>query len=253
MIVGLITGGMDPLHSGHVRYIQDGARMCDILVVGLNSDEWLTRKKGKSFMPVEERIAVVSALKGVDHVITFDDSDGSAIDAIHRVKQMFPSATIKFMNGGDRNLSNIPEMSEDVEFVFGVGGLDKSNSSSWILQEWKSPKTERPWGYYRILHTEGKHIKVKELVVDPGKSLSSQRHLHRAEFWIVSKGRAAVGIGEAETIIHLEEQEELHIDNGQWHRLFNDTQKPLHIVEIQYGVSCEEEDIQRRDIPNGTI
>jgi len=248
MIVGLITGGMDPLHSGHINYIQAGAKMCDILVVGLNSDAWLTRKKGKYFMPIEERMAVVSALKGVDHVITFDDSDGSARDAIQMVKSMFPGATIKFMNGGDRTSNNIPEMTEDVEFVFSVGGDNKSNSSSWILQEWKNPKTERDWGYYRVLHTEGKTIKVKELVVEPGKSLSSQRHLNRAEFWIVSKGTAAVGIGEKESIIHLHEQQEIHIETGQWHRLFNDTKEPLHIVEIQYGLLCDEDDIQRREI-----
>ena len=248
MIVGLITGGMDPLHSGHINYIQAGAKLCDILVIGLNSDAWLTRKKGRAFMPIHERIAVVSALKGVDHVITFNDDDNSAIDAIHVVKAMFPSAEIKFMNGGDRTVSNIPEMNEDVEFVFGVGGDTKDNSSSWILQEWKNSKTIRPWGYYRVLHTEGKHIKVKELVVEPGKSLSSQRHLNRSEFWIVSKGCAAVGLGTEETVLHLTEQEEIHIETGQWHRLFNDTQNPVHVVEIQYGISCDEDDIQRRDI-----
>jgi len=248
MIIGLITGGMDPLHSGHINYIQAGAKLCDILVIGLNSDEWLARKKGRAFMPIEERIAVVSAIKGVDHVITFDDSDNSAKDAILKVKSMFPNANIKFMNGGDRTLSNIPEMTEDVEFVFGVGGDNKSNSSSWILQEWKNPKTIRPWGYYRVLHTEGKQIKVKELVVDPGKSLSSQRHLQRAEFWIVSKGIAAVGIGNKESVIHLHEQQEIHIETGQWHRLFNDTTETVHIIEIQYGTLCDEEDIQRREI-----
>lgn len=248
MIIGLITGGMDPLHSGHVSYIQAGAKLCDILVVGLNSDDWLTRKKGKAFMPIEERIAVVSALKGVDHVITFDDSDNSARDAIKQVKTMFPNAVIKFMNGGDRTSANIPEMTEDVEFVFEVGGNNKANSSSWILQEWKNPKTIRPWGYYRVLHTEGKTLKVKELVVDPGKSLSSQRHLYRAEFWIISKGLAAVGVGEKESIIHLHEQQEIHIETGEWHRLFNDTKEPVHVVEIQYGLNCDEEDIQRREL-----
>lgn len=248
MIVGICTGGMDPLHSGHIAYIQASAKMCDVLVVGLNSDAWLTRKKGRAFMPMAERKAVVSALKGVDHVIEFDDDDGSARNAIRQVKAMFPNASIKFINGGDRTANNIPEMTEDVEFVFSVGGDNKANSSSWILQEWKNPKTTRPWGYYRVLHTEGTHIKVKELVVDPGKSLSSQRHQLRSEFWIVSKGQAAVGIGDEETVLHLTEQEELHIDCGQWHRLFNDSTQPLHIVEIQYGASCEEDDIQRREL-----
>jgi len=248
MIVGLITGGMDPLHSGHISYIQAGAKLCDVLIVGLNSDKWLERKKGKAFMPFEERMAIVKALRNVDKVIEFDDSDGSARDAIRQVKSLYPSAVIKFMNGGDRNGTNIPEMTEDVEFEFGVGGNNKANSSSWILQEWKHPKTTRPWGYYRVLHNEGKSIKVKELVVEPGKSLSSQRHLHRAEFWIVSKGTAAVGLGEEESVIHLHEQQEIHIETGQWHRLFNDSKDPVHVVEIQYGTLCEEDDIQRREL-----
>lgn len=248
MIVGVITGGFDPIHSGHIAYIQAGAKMCDILVVGVNSDEWLSRKKGRSFMPVAERKSVVSALRGVDHVIEIDDSDGSARDAIRQAKAMFPASQIVFLNGGDRTAANIPEMTEDVEFVFGVGGENKANSSSWILQEWKAPKISRPWGYYRILHTEGMHVKVKELVVDPGCSLSSQRHRLRSEFWMVSKGIAHVGLGEQESVMQLNEQEGLHIECGQWHRLFNDTKDPVKIVEIQYGSNCIEEDIERRDI-----
>lgn len=249
MIVGLITGGFDPIHSGHINYIRSAATQCDILVVGVNSDYWLTRKKGRSFLPLDERMCIVKALRGVDHVIEFNDDDNSARDAIRKVKQMFPNEHIRFMNGGDRTASNIPEMSEkNVEFVFGVGGENKANSSSWILQEWKNPKTVRPWGYYRVLHTEGKQIKVKELVVEPGKSLSSQRHLCRAEFWIVSKGKAAVGLGNKESVIHLHEQQEIHIETGQWHRLFNDSKEPVHIVEIQYGTNCDEDDIQRREI-----
>lgn len=248
MIIGICTGGFDPIHSGHINYIRAAAEKCDMLIVGVNSDKWLERKKGKSFMPIEERIAVVSAMRNVDKVITFDDSDGSARDAIRQIKSIYPNAIIKFMNGGDRTSNNILEITEDVEFVFDVGGDNKANSSSWILQEWKHPKTERPWGYYRVLHTEGKHLKVKELVVEPGKSLSSQRHINRAEYWIVSKGKAAVGIGEIESVFHLEEQEDTHIETGQWHRLFNDSNKPLHVVEIQYGSLCEEEDIQRRNL-----
>lgn len=248
MIVGIISGGFDPIHSGHIAYIQAAAKMVDILVVAVNSDSWLTHKKGRAFMPVNERKAVVSALRGVDHVIEIDDSDGSARDAIRQTKAMFPAAIIQFLNGGDRTSDNIPEMTEDVEFVFGVGGSDKANSSSWILQEWKAPKTERPWGYYRVLHTEGCHVKVKELVVEPGQSLSSQKHRQRSEFWLVSQGQASVGVGDDEAVMHLDEQEGLHIECGMWHRLFNETKAIVKIVEIQYGSNCIEEDIERREL-----
>lgn len=139
----LVTGGFDPLHSGHIAYLEHAADLGLILVVGLNSDEWLARKKGKPFMPFEERFAVMRALRCVDHVIKFDDEDGSAMDAITVTRQIFPSSetTIIFANGGDRTIDNIPEMNhpdDNLQFEFGVGGEDKKNSSSWILKEWKA-------------------------------------------------------------------------------------------------------------------
>ena len=173
--ITLATGGFDPLHSGHIKYLEAACEFGDMLVVGLNSDAWLTRKKGTPFMPFEERQAVVSGLFAVDYTIEFDDTDGSAKDAILKLRQQFPEDKIIFVNGGDRTLSNIPEMDiidDNLEFQFGVGGDNKKNSSSWILQEWKSPKTKRPWGYYRVLHESGQEVKVKELTVEPGQSLS---------------------------------------------------------------------------------
>ena len=81
--VVVATGGFDPIHSGHIAYLEAAAKLGDILIVGINSDAWLTRKKGYPFMPVGERVAIVKALKCVDHTVLFDDSDGSAIEAIH--------------------------------------------------------------------------------------------------------------------------------------------------------------------------
>lgn len=244
--IGLITGGFDPIHSGHVKYIQSAATRCDMLVVGANSDGWLTRKKGRPFMPWAERAAVLKAIRGVDHVIDFDDSDGSARDAIAKVKKMFAGHHIRFMNGGDRNMGNIPEMTESgVEFLFGVGGENKANSSSWILEEWKAPKTIRPWGYYRVLHTEGQTVKVKELVVDPGCTLSRQRHEHRSEIWLVSGGSATVGLGTPEHTVVIPTHGKLEIAANEWHRLFNTSNVETKIIEIQYGSDCKEEDIIR--------
>ena len=173
--VVLVTGGFDPLHSGHIEYFKAAKALGNTLVVGVNSDSWLERKKGRAFMPSTERINIIQTLRMVDHCILFNDNDGSAIEAINNVKMMYPNSHIIFANGGDRTGKNIPEMSvKDVEFVFGVGGDNKMNSSSWILEEWKAPKTERPWGYYRVLQDVA-GTKVKELTIEPGKTLTMQR------------------------------------------------------------------------------
>ena len=193
MKIVLVTGGFDPIHSGHLAYFQAAKQLGDKLVVGLNSDAWLTRKKSRPFMPMSERFALVSALSIVDEVVVYNDDDGSSCDAIRLVKMRYPDADIIFANGGDRTASNIPEMSiKDVEFRFGVGGDNKANSSSWILEEWKTPKTTRAWGYYRVLHEVGANTKLKELTVAPKTCLSMQRHDHRAEFWFVAEGEAAI-------------------------------------------------------------
>jgi cytidyltransferase-like protein len=250
----LITGGFDPLHSGHIAYIKAAKALGDTLIVGINSDAWLRQKKGQEFMSWEERSIIVSNLYDVDRVINFDDADGSAKNAIRKVRAIYPTAQIVFANGGDRTKENIPEMDllEEMlhlDFVFGVGGDDKKNSSSWILQEWKAPKTERPWGYYRVLH-EVSGMKVKELTVEPGKSLSMQRHSLRAEYWIVSEGEAIVNrqmeSGYALPSVHLQKHVEYKVPVGEWHQLTNPYEVPVKVVEIQYGDQCVEGDIERK-------
>ena len=248
--VVLVTGGFDPLHSGHIEYLKAARQLGDMLVVGVNSDAWLRRKKGRAFMPSKERISIIENLKMVSHCILFDDEDGSAIEAIRNVKMMYPNSQIIFANGGDRTPDNIPEMSQsDVIFEFGVGGEDKKNSSSWLLEEWKAPKTERPWGYYRVLH-EVPGTKVKELTINPGFSLSMQRHYDRTEEWMIVDGRCVVEqytLPSNQSIqITLTKHQTHHISVEKWHRLFNPFDEPCKIVEIQYGIACTEDDIERR-------
>ena len=128
MKIILVTGGFDPLHSGHIEYFKAAKQLGNLLIVGINSDAWLTRKKGRAFMPAVERKAIIENLHQVHKVIEFNDTDNSAIDAIRQVQKMFPRDKIVFANGGDRTKDNIPEMVfEDVEFVFGVGGENKAN------------------------------------------------------------------------------------------------------------------------------
>ena len=252
MKIVIVTGGFDPIHSGHLAYFKAARTLGDRLVVGLNSDAWLARKKGRPFMPMNERYALVNALSMVDEVVIYNDNDNSSCDAIRKVKESYPGHQIVFANGGDRTKDNIPEMIfDDVEFVFGVGGEDKKNSSSWILEDWKKPKTNRTWGYYRVLHEVGNHVKLKELTVNPKTCLSMQRHENRAEFWFVAEGEATVYTVDPHStdydlLASPAKHQSTWIKLGEWHQLCNETDQPLRLIEIQYGNNCVEEDIERR-------
>ena len=136
--VSLVTGGFDPIHSGHLRYFERAKDLSGYLVVGINTNEWLTRKKGQYFLPWVERADIISHLDMVDAVITVpDDEKGSANGAIAKCLEI--SESVIFCNGGDRTKTNIPEAmgyGDDprVQFKYGIGGEDKENSSSWILR-----------------------------------------------------------------------------------------------------------------------
>ena len=251
----LVTGGFDPLHSGHIAYFKEAKKLGERLIVGLNSDDWLTRKKGRPFMPFEERCAIIKELSVVDKVIGFNDSDDSACQAIFHTMST-NTGKIIFANGGDRTNTTTPEYTTygdhpQVEFAFGIGGENKANSSSWILEEWKAPKTERTWGYYRVIHEYNEHTKVKELAVPPGGKLSMQRHAERAEHWFVAEGTATVytvnNNTDVDTLGVYTQHQSLHIPVGTWHQLANEHETTLKLVEIQYGTNCVESDIERRD------
>lgn len=248
MKIVLVTGGFDPVHSGHIKYLEAAYQLGDRLFVGLNSDEWLRRKKGRAFMPWEERAAVLKSMSCVGDVLQFDDSDDSACSLLEELKKSYSYAEIIFANGGDRTAANIPEMKvKDVLFKFGIGGENKSNSSSLILDAWKTQKTERPWGYWRILE-EQQGYKVKELVIRPGYSLSNQRHLNRSEHWYILKGSCTIlteynGIT---NIAHKNTNETYLIGQKVWHQCKNESTDECHILEIQFGSQCIEEDIERK-------
>ena len=137
MNIVVVSGGFDPIHSGHINLFKYSTVLGDRLIVGINSDAWLSRKKGKPFMSISERKIILQSIKWVDEVWEFNDDDDSAILLLKLVKQTWPNDKIIFANGGDRNESNNREISvEDVKFVYGVGGSMKLNSSSKILHDW---------------------------------------------------------------------------------------------------------------------
>ena len=131
----MVSGGFDPFHIGHIRMILDAARHGDVIVVA-NSDDWLFRKKGFVFMEFEQRAEILAAIKGVIKVSGVDDTDGTVCEAIRRLKPDM------FANGGDRRKNNTPEQDVceelGVQMLWAVGGEDKANSSSDLVERVKS-------------------------------------------------------------------------------------------------------------------
>lgn len=242
--VSIVSGGFDPVHSGHINLMIAARELSDDLIVLLNSDEWLSRKKGRPFMNFFERKMVLENMWFVGKVLDFDDSDNSAVKGLEKVVNMYKQRDdIYFCNGGDRNsLNDIPEKGvAGIQLKFGVGGDTKINSSSKLVNEYFSRPAERDWGNWDVLKNyEHLGVKVKELIIKPGQSTSMQRHRYRSEFMFVADGQ----------LTNMNRTTDKHnytmIKQGDWHKLENKGDEDLHIVEIQYGTACVEEDIERR-------
>lgn len=136
--VGVVSGGFDPIHPGHISNIIDAKNHCIVLVVVVNGDDFLINKKGKQFMDHETRCNIVSGIKGVDYVYKFiptDPKDSSVVEALDIIK---PDC---FCKGGDRNSENIPEFdicqTHGIEIINNVGE-DKLWASSDYLRDWVS-------------------------------------------------------------------------------------------------------------------
>ena len=136
----LVSGGFDPIHSGHIKLIKEASQHGRVVIL-LNSDQWLRNKKGMEFLPFKEREIIMSALKNVIDVISCGNIDETCIDGIKIAIDKYKNSRIKFANGGDRDNKTTPESifcnNNSIELLWGIGGNNKSNSSSWILKKWK--------------------------------------------------------------------------------------------------------------------
>jgi D-beta-D-heptose 7-phosphate kinase/D-beta-D-heptose 1-phosphate adenosyltransferase len=263
--IAVVSGGFDPLHSGHIDYLESASELGHELVVLLNSDEWLIRKKGTAFLPFAERKAILESLGCRPRVFAHDDSDGSARKGLEDlVSDKLWKETIIFCNGGDRTEANIPEGGlAGVEYAFNVGG-EKTESSTQILTNYLNNTaslvtTPREWGHYSVLWQDDS-VKVKELVIQPYKGISYQRHFKRSEQWFVSKGSCKVRVSvptydinalvedpdtQNSVVKTIQAEESFTVEAGTWHQIYNETPVPCHIIEIQYGIATEESDIER--------
>ena len=129
----MVSGGFDPVHVGHVRMIVEASEHGNVVVV-INSDDWLMRKKGYVFMPWNERAEILQSIKGVSLVSSVDDADGTVCEALERIK---PDC---FANGGDRGANNTPEkmicQKLDIKMLWNIGG-GKIQSSSELVENYK--------------------------------------------------------------------------------------------------------------------
>ena len=136
----ILSGGFDPVHKGHIRMFREAANLGANVIVGLNSDEWLTRKKGKPFMKWEERAVILESCKFINQVLPMDDSDDTACDIIKQVSDKYEGYNIYFANGGDRGKGNVPELDVcknlNVVMLWGIGG-GKIQSSSELTANWE--------------------------------------------------------------------------------------------------------------------
>lgn len=231
-----VSGGFDPLHAGHLEMYRDAAKHGELCVI-LNSDPWLVRKKGFSFLPWDQRAKIIGDLRHVADVQPVDDTDGTVCEALRRIRPAF------FANGGDRKQDNTPEMAVchelGIEMLWGIGG-DKAESSSDVARRsWVT----RKWGKYVTLD-EGEDYKAKKLVLDPGQSISLQYHHHRREIWYVAAGRAEVRLGDTVQIVE-KGSFPIGVERGMVHQLSNKGSEPLVIIEIQSGDYLAEDDIIR--------
>lgn len=142
-IVVAVSGGYDPLHRGHIQLFEEAKKLGDELVVILNNDNWLKKKKGFVFMSQNERKDIINSLKWVDKVVLTGHSSNSKDMSVNaELKKIKPDI---FANGGDRTRKNIPEVAVcneiNCKMVFNVGKDGKIQSSSWLLNNFLKNKT----------------------------------------------------------------------------------------------------------------
>ena len=243
----LVSGGFDPVHVGHLRMFQDASKLSDKVILLLNNDEWLIKKKGKPFMNENQRKEILDEFKSISEVIIQSSCENSSSKAISDFVKSNPNKRICYCNGGDRSkIQNILEANVckelGVSLEFAVGGKEKVESSSQLTKNYLGNVEDRPWGNYQII-AKNNGYQIKEIKVNKNSKLSLQKHKSRSEFWQIVEGESKITVEERE--YYLKEKEHIYIPKNTVHRIENTGEKELIFIEIQLGENLEEEDIIR--------
>ncbi len=148
-VVVAVSGGFDPIHVGHVRLFEEARKLGDVLVVILNNDNWLQKKKRHVFMPEAERKEIIAALKPVDRVLLTKHPENPKtphdMSVSRELKELKPDI---FANGGDRDEKNASDPNSSlhadiqtcqtygIKMIFNIGDGGKVQSSSWLLSNY---------------------------------------------------------------------------------------------------------------------
>ena len=242
----IVSGGFDPIHSGHLDLLESASKYGDVIVL-LNSDKWLSLKKGRPFLSFDERKKILESIKYVSEVREAQDFNSTVRVSLQELLLEYKPEQLIFANGGDRNETTTPEeqfcWEHKIRTIYDCGG-EKIQSSSQLLADYWYKKFLRDWGSWIVFRNYSDKVKLKELIVEPKKSLSHQRHFQRSEFWFVAEGKGQLLLNSISQ--ELNQFDIIKVDQGSWHLLSNPYDKNLKIIEIQFGNICSEEDIERQ-------
>lgn len=280
MKIAITSAYANPLHPGHIECFDLSQALADELWVIVNNDAQAKMKRGtESFQDEQFRMNVVRALKSVDRVILSIDTDGTVCATLNKILEEIkdrPEITeVIFTKGGDRFAHEIPEAlilkEHGVAIVDNLGAKIYSSSAyvNRVANTADNAKLQaelatipkemqeqdyievgyRPWGVYYVLEDKPSY-KVKKIIVKEGARLSLQSHEHRSEHWVVVEGEATLQIRQIEQPDHIGHQilypnQSCYIPQGHIHRLANQGNSPLVIIEVQTGSYTGEDDIIR--------